>query len=258
MPTRVADKPGFSSCLQLLTDLGDLPVWSLIVTVFGDLAQNPGDGISGPLLSAILDPVGVKPEASRVATHRLRKEGWIVSERSGRNRLHHLTEFGRTQSAAASPRIYSAPVFDPVWHILLMAPGVRATADHVAVMPRVFLGNGPAPHRADALVIEGGVTNVPAWMKAQIASASLREKYAVLETVLSQISLSVPPALTPLETAILRTLIVHHWRRLVLRHPALPDGFYSSDWRGTACRKTAFSLLDALPRPSLQVLESSI
>ena len=51
----------------------DMPrVWSLIVTVFGDLAQRNGDEIAGPVLGEILAPVGVRPEAMRVALHRLR------------------------------------------------------------------------------------------------------------------------------------------------------------------------------------------
>lgn len=259
MPASAAKIPtGYPCCLQALTSLGDLPVWSLIVTVFGDLAQNPEDRISGPLLSAILDPIGVKPEASRVATHRLRKEGWIQSEKSGRNRLHHLTDFGRAQSAEASPRIYDTPEFDETWHVVVTPPGTRANADQIAVMPRVMLGNGPWPDEANALVLEGRVSNLPAWVTTQIETRWLSAKYALLETVLNQVWASLPPDLTPVETAVLRTLIVHHWRRLVLRHPPLPDNFFSDTWRGVACRNAAFRLLDALPRPSLSVLEQDI
>lgn len=258
MPASTIKKPtGYPCCLQALTSIGDLPVWSLIVTVFGDLAQNSGDRISGPVLSAILDPIGVKPEASRVATHRLRKEGWIRSEKSGRSRLHSLTDFGRAQSAEASPRIYEMPEFDEVWHVLLAPPGSHANPDQLVVMPRLMFGNGPPPTKTNALVLEGRVSNVPAWLTTQIESSWIGANYAVLETVLNQVWASLPTKLTPVETAVLRTLIVHHWRRLVLRHPPLPDNFFSDAWRGVACRNAAFRLLDALPRPSLSLLEQN-
>ena len=68
----------------VVSDLrGDIPprVWSLLVTVFGDLAQD-GSALPGTVLGEIMSRVGIKPEAMRVALHRLRKDGWIESERA--------------------------------------------------------------------------------------------------------------------------------------------------------------------------------
>ena len=66
--------------------LGDAPprVWSLLVTIFGDLALAKDARLSGASVNALTAAIGIKPEATRVASHRLRKEGWIESHRTGR------------------------------------------------------------------------------------------------------------------------------------------------------------------------------
>ncbi|TNF22119.1 MAG: PaaX family transcriptional regulator, partial [Rhodobacteraceae bacterium] len=66
-------------------------VWSLLISVFGDLAQDPGARISGLLLRHMTERIGIKPEAMRVAIHRLRKDGWIDSQRHGRTSVYFLT-----------------------------------------------------------------------------------------------------------------------------------------------------------------------
>ena len=95
----------FQNLIEQVT-FGTTPrVWSLLVTVFGELAQDADAQISGSLLRSLSEHIGIKPEAMRVALHRLRKDGWIDSERTGRTSNYFLTLWGRAQSIAASPRI---------------------------------------------------------------------------------------------------------------------------------------------------------
>lgn len=54
------------------------------------------------------------------------------------------------------------------------------------------------------------------------------------------------------EIVVLRSLIVHNWRRLVLRHPALPAAFVDQDWPGHQCHVLVADLLARFPRPKLQ------
>ena len=110
----------FGACRDALTAGRPHRLWSLIITIFGDLAQAPGSRISGAALGEITELIGVKPEAMRVALHRLRKDGWLESEREGRASFHHLTQYGRTQCAEASPRIYGpGPSSSIAVHLLL-------------------------------------------------------------------------------------------------------------------------------------------
>ena len=69
----------FTHTIADLRALGGQRVWSLMVSLFGDLAQAEGAGIDGPVLSRIMTAMQIRPEATRVALHRLRNDGWIAS-----------------------------------------------------------------------------------------------------------------------------------------------------------------------------------
>jgi len=62
----------FNRCIEILAAGDRNRVWSLVVTIFGDLAQGTGDTLSMQTLARITEPLGVKPEALRVALHRLK------------------------------------------------------------------------------------------------------------------------------------------------------------------------------------------
>ena len=134
-------RQNFEGIVQELTGCGKSRTWSILVTIFGDLAQNPEDEISGPLLSSLTQLIGIKPQAMRVALHRLRRDGWIVTEKFGRTSKHRLSEFGLNQSVIASPRIYARAIVMPdKWHVLLANPALRI--DEKTLVTRGYLGSG--------------------------------------------------------------------------------------------------------------------
>ena len=102
-----------------LFQLAPIKTWSLIVTVFGDL---DGDNLSGKELRNLMRPLGVKPEATRVALHRLRKDGWIVSHKSGREVTYQLSEHGRNTTNAVYDEVYGQDLKYPEgWQFLVTA-----------------------------------------------------------------------------------------------------------------------------------------
>lgn len=243
-----------------LRALGGQRVWSLMISLFGDLAREEGDSIEGPLLSAIMQGLEVKPEATRVALHRLRKEGWLTSTKSGRISSHAMTAEGRAQSAAASPRIYAEPNgLGDDWQLVMLSepePEKMVTdAGYAMIAPRVFVGPIGARLPQDALVLSGA--SVPAWLIKQAEPAELTESYAALLTTLDDLQASLGPnaRLTPVDIAILRCLIVHNWRRLVLKHPMLPRPLIDPDGPGHQCHLIVWDLLGRFPRPALADLE---
>jgi len=259
----------FAACIKALTGDDTPRVWSLIVTLFGDLAQAPGAEISGPALSQIFEPIGIRPEAMRVALHRLRKDGWIDSRKSGRSSLYRLTGFGLEQSAAATPRIYAREAAEPaLWHVLVAAPmpqrDLAETAEELTargyepLARGVFLGRGPAPADcAGFFALAGPAPVLPGWLKAQFGPEDLAEAFRALHDRLCRVGALLPEGAAPgpLETATLRMLIVHDWRRLLLRQPDLPAGFFPEGWPGRDCRALTHRLLDRLPRPDPCALE---
>lgn len=259
----------FETAVDALTDPHDQRVWSIIVSLFGDMAQEPGAQISGGALTRIIEPMGIKPEAIRVALHRLRKDGWIESDRIGRVSRHVLTEFGRTQSAAVTPRIYArGPSPVEHWHLLIAEDGpgtpvledVMLSHDYIPIGRNVALGSGPVPEETDGLLaLDIAPRAAPKWVQDRLCPPELRTTCKALLDAVERAAKSRPETWspTPLQSATLRTLLVHRWRRVVLRQPDLPAAFYPSDWVGPACRESVFGLLDLMPRPSADILSGS-
>lgn len=254
----------FLSATATLRDLGGQHVWSLMVSLFGDLAQNKGDRIDGPILSAIMTAMSVRPEAVRVALYRLRNDGWIRSQKQGRISLHSLTERGRAESAAASPRIYISPQDMPVnWQAILVeenSPERHATLTQggfVQIMPRFYLGDARITPPPDALVLHGN--KVPDWLRRHMELSSVTAEYAALSNALRDSFKKLPPArdLSPIQVAALRCLVVHDWRRIVLKHPVLPKSLVSDDWPGLECHEQVIRLLSEYPRPSIREIAAT-
>ncbi len=236
-----------------------------MVSLFGDLAQKDGKGIEGPLLSAIMQGLDIKPEATRVALHRLRKDGWLTSEKSGRISHHSLTEEGRKQSALASPRIYADPTqLDSGWQLVIVSGSKSMdgtsgmNGGFTQLSPRVFVGPSNLSAPEEAISLNG--ESVPAWLILEAQPHALKENYAELLSTLQilQEDLELAPPETPIEIAVLRCLIVHNWRRLVLKHPLLPAPLIDSEWPGHQCHVLVWELLSRFERPLITDLNEQL
>ena len=256
-------KDWFSESVEVLTYNRNQRVWSIIVSLFGDLAQSPGDRISGAVLSRITEPMGIKPEAMRVALHRLRSDGWIKSEREGRASHYSLTESGLTQSREASPRIYARELTHPEAWQLSVAPttrqGGKDARDKVmrrqGVLPvasGVFLAPAQADAVADSLTMTGIIDHVPDWLRQKIAPPEVLQAYEDLMMALDRFSdiHSTVSYMEPLQVATLRTIIVHVWRKALFSHANLPPQFFPEDWKGPDCRTKVLDTLDRLGQPN--------
>lgn len=249
----------FNAATRRLRELGGQRVWSLMISLFGDMAPRKGDVIDGLTLSAIMNALDVKPEAARVALHRLRNDDWIASVKSGRISRHQLTKKGHAECAAASPRIYATPDDVPTeWQLVILeASDDAARKDMIErgfnyFKSRVYVGpaNQKTPKGAWVTM---GADQVPNWVKDQLEPAPLTDEYAALLSALTEFTdkaeQSDKDTLSPLETAVLRCLIVHNWRRLVLKHPILPRPLVAPDWAGHKCHQLVTDLLSNFPRP---------
>lgn len=253
MPT-----PDISSLTADLRALGGQRVWSLMISLFGDLAQGEADEIDGPVLSAIMAALEVKPEAARVALHRLRNDGWVKSAKSGRISRHSLTEIGRRESAAASPRIYAQPHEGPRdWQLIMLEtaegdnPAQMCEVGFMQILPRVFVGPAHLTAPKGALALPG--QDAPPWLMAQILPHGLAQDYAKLHQTLTTLSERLPPHrdLSVLDIAVLRCLIVHNWRRLVLKHPPCPKALMDKTSALHLCHVSVATLLANFPRPAI-------
>ncbi|MFP7674814.1 PaaX family transcriptional regulator C-terminal domain-containing protein [Marivita sp. S0852] len=253
----------FQTVVERLTRDQTPRVWSLLISVFGDLAQDQGARISGSLLRHITEQIGIKPEAMRVAIHRLRKDGWIDSERHGRTSVYFLTKWGRAQSASASPRIYTTEqAAEQAWFVMSNPGQPAQTTDTTGVwISSNVLVTSDLPDISQVFVAPlKAETALPHWMTGKICDLSLIRMSGDFASALRDISpyLDASSTFSTLEITVMRVLLVHSWRRIVLKAPVLPDHIFPESWQGTYCRNTATALLARYPKRSLPELEAAV
>ncbi|TNF61321.1 MAG: phenylacetic acid degradation operon negative regulatory protein PaaX [Rhodobacteraceae bacterium] len=188
---------------------GRLRVWSLVITVFGDMVQHRGGVISTARLGALLGRVGVEPGALRTALSRLGRDGWVSAERQGRTSLYRLTPQGLDSFAPATALIYAPPRPSPVtrWALVLRLNGA---APQVGLVPA-----DQVPPGADCVVAGDLVTLSDAY-RASLLGEDLRAALAALAADLAVLERAALDE--PLDAAAARLLLIHRWRRIVLRH----------------------------------------
>ena len=213
--------------VQKLLDIETLKTWSVIVTLFGDFE---GDHLTGNQIKDTLGPLGIKPQAIRVALHRLKADGWITAEKQGREAIYRLAPKGRLETDTAAKDVYRQDIkFSNGWQFYLFQHEMENTfaipitkellAAPVEVSNDLDMGYSLAPVRR----------NIPVWIEERLVPQHLlqnaRAILAVLETV-STTDLDLPES----DAVCLRLLVLHQWRRLALRHGTwahislLPDG----------------------------------
>ena len=257
-PNPAADQL-FNRLFDILTDGQSPRLWSFVITIFGDLAQHEDARISGSLMGALVARIGAKPEALRVALHRLRKEGWLVSHKIGRSSEYALSDWGRTQSARASEVIYGTRQAAKNAWLVLHDPADKARgSDAIAYALTNAASVSLAPPINDtalSLRLQPD-DDIPAWVQTKLCDNDLIDASRELERRLQQVLAhkGLIAHMPPLDRMVLRVLVVHSWRRLILKAPSIPAFLFPQSWRGETCATQVAALLQALPQVTLDKL----
>jgi phenylacetic acid degradation operon negative regulatory protein len=227
---------------SLLSAEGAPPVWSLIATIFGDVALVRGGVLSTACLIRMLGLVGVAAPAIRTALSRLVADGWLRGERDGRRSFYRMTPAAEAESRTASARIYALPPqrFDGRFEIVALT---GATAMERQVARNRLLAEGFGALQPDVLLRPAGPAVPPqpglagaiGFRDAQadgdpaavIAAAydlgGIRERRARFLAVHARlIAAAAKGADDPAGALAARLLLIHGYRRLALREPLLP------------------------------------
>lgn len=188
--------------------------WSLIATVFGDL---DGDALSGKQIGVLLSNAGIKPEASRVALHRLRHDGWIVSHKFGREVNYTLSDRGRAETAAAQRDVYRRDVkFADGWQALALDPEVvEPSAQGIALCKHLILAP-KCESFGGALALSLAEGPLPSWVEDRLVPAHLLKHANALSDLARRFE-PLQGQLTVADATTARLLLIHYWRKMALR-----------------------------------------
>jgi phenylacetic acid degradation operon negative regulatory protein len=255
---------------------------SLIITLFGDAIAPRGGEISLASLIGIMSSFGITERLVRTAVGRLANEGWLVATREGRLSYYGITRLGRERFAEATRRIYSASPSDwrGRWTLVLVGGGGRGRQQLRNELEWLGFGQlapGTFAHPdTDMNRVRRELTD-PSWLDdALILSAEsidaradqrlidrgwnlgdLERRYRrfiklftpALEAGNSRSSPAGEPSL------VVRTLLIHEYRRVHLRDPLLPRSLLPADWAGAAAYELCRQLYGRVYRPADQHLD---
>jgi phenylacetic acid degradation operon negative regulatory protein len=238
---------------------------SLIITIFGDAIAPRGGAVTLGSLIRLAHTFGLTERLVRTAVARLAREDWLVTHRHGRRAEYRLSASGAERFRQATARIYApAPHrWDGRWTLLLagnapvsrvreelrwrgygqLGAAVFAHPTETAAQARAALRRA-APH-LPALVLTSVAADAASnrqllaqgWDLQELGRGYRRfvKHFAPVEAALSGTRLN------PEAAFLVRTLLIHEYRKVHLQDPLLPAALLPPAWIGTAayalCRR---------------------
>ncbi|PTM96229.1 phenylacetic acid degradation operon negative regulatory protein PaaX [Mycoplana dimorpha] len=261
---------------QVLERLQSQPsrTWSIIITFYGDALLPRGDSVWLGTLNAFFKGLDIGDGVVRTAMSRLAADGWIERNKVGRNSFYRLGQKGRETFLAAANRIYHPRPdgWDGHYTLLMPLPGADREALRKALEEAGFgtpvPGTWIAPSAWDLpeiardeprLWAEGSAADMRAlaeraWPVAELAG-HYRHFIADFAPLLAALDQGLHPSDLGAITA--RVLMIHEYRRIVLRDPGLPAAILPDDWPGTAARQLCAALYRQLASASERWLDQN-
>jgi phenylacetic acid degradation operon negative regulatory protein len=245
---------------------------SLIITVYGDAIAPHGGVVGLASLIKLMEPFGLNARVVRTSVFRLAKEEWLTAEQVGRKSFYGLTKSGLRRIEHATHRIYDEPKsnWQGDWHLVLLAdselskkqrellrsellwqgfgviaPGVLARPDTDVKTLKEILADTKT---ADKIVsLKARSLNA----ESQKPLLNLVHQCWNLEAVAQDYQLFLQhfaPLLRLLKKSSsfdaqdyfsARTLLIHEYRRVMLRDPQLPPQLLPKNWHGGQGRELA-------------------
>jgi phenylacetic acid degradation operon negative regulatory protein len=263
---------------------------SLIVTLFGDAVAPRGGAIRLGDLVNVLGNFGVNERLVRTCVFRLAQEGWIVAKRQGRRSLYSLTPSGMLRFQRAYKRVYSEQhrQWDGSWTLVCLPPSshsrsVREKLERELqwegfgkVAPNVF--GHPSPglvtlrELLESLELSNRVFVLSARSLDVFPTMPLRKlvdeswdldglakgyrDFAQLFAAFGD--LHGPAKLTPSESFIVRTLLIHWFRRVTLHDPQIPAELLPDQWPGHVAYEMCHRIYQGIYRDAENFLSQAV
>ncbi len=274
-----------------LSDILKPKTKSLIITVYGDaVAHHGGEAWLGSMIE-LLKLFGLNERVVRTSVFRLAKENWLAAHSVGRKSYYRLTDVGRRRFTAAHGRVYKsqARAWDRNWTIVFLGVASLETKLKKTIkrdlewMGFGQLSNGdylhPDPDENSIRELFSDLDVEPfivrgqpyAWIREETLNKVFRQCWDVerLEADYEDFLLTFRPVWTALSNSeslspelcfVVRTLLMHGYRKAILRDPMLPEELLPSNWPGKAARTLSRNLYRLVERQAethvMSVLET--
>jgi phenylacetic acid degradation operon negative regulatory protein len=225
----------------------------------------------GTLLK-FFETLDIDSSVVRTAMSRLTADGWFERNKVGRNSFYRLVQRERLTFDIATRHIYGPPASDWTgrFELLLIGNGWDRDAAREALknagfgspLPGVWVAPSGAPipeEAASAIRLEVSAEDEAgrrllseSWPLDRTADAYLKfmKTFAPLRSWIDR-----RERLTDADAFTARILLIHHYRRVVLRDPLLPTALLPGDWPGRAARKLCGEIYRGLLPASEQWLD---
>jgi phenylacetic acid degradation operon negative regulatory protein len=245
---------------------------SIVITVFGDAIVPRGGAVALETLLEFFETLAIDATVVRTAMSRLTADGWFERSKIGRNSFYRLVQKGRLTFDIATRHIYDPPPSDWTgrFELLLIGNAGHRDAAREALgnagfgspMPGVWVAPSgvPIPEEAShAIRLEVSAEDdsgrrllAQSWPLDRTADAYLKfmKTFEPLRA-----SIARRDKLGDADAFTARILLIHHYRRVVLRDPLLPVALLPKDWPGRAARALCGEIYRALLPSSEQWLD---
>ena len=244
-----------------------LRVWSIIISFFGDAITPRGGVLWLSTFRPLAARMGIESGTVGAAMSRLTAEGLLVREKRGRHTLYRVAASERDLFELATKQIYRPDKQKPWngrWQLVMldnadeMPDGFAHLNEHTWIRPDV----GPAPKLpAGAVVFSATAEHTPALRRMVHRTWELDAIEAGYDRWRAQFSglaaaIEAGDTLPPMSAMCARLLLIHGFRRVVLKDPSLPDALRDKRWPGFEARAMAADLYRALLPQSEALLDA--
>ena len=245
---------------------------SIVITVFGDAIVPRGGSVWLGTLLEFFKTIDIDSGVVRTAMSRLATDGWLERSKVGRNSFYRLADKGRLTFDAATKHIYDPPPSDWTgrFELLLIGASEDRDASREALrnagfgspLPGVWIAPSGVPipgEAAGAIRLEVSAEDdsgrrllSESWPLDRTAGAYLKFM-KIFEPLRSWIGRR--ERLSDADAFTARILLIHYYRRVVLRDPLLPTALLPGNWPGRAARQLCREIYRGLLPASEQWLD---
>jgi phenylacetic acid degradation operon negative regulatory protein len=245
---------------------------SLIITFYGDAIVPRGGSIWLGTLLQFLGMIGLEGGVVRTSVSRLAADGWLDRDKLGRKSFYHLAKSGRERFEAAVEHVYNPrpATWEGKFGLLLIGSGADREVSRAALLESGFGSPIPGawiapsgvkvpPVPESAIRVEVSASHDMA-QRLILASWPLEHTAASYHDFLKTFSpleswIGQAKDIAPADAMLARILLIHHYRRVLLRDPLLPADLLPGNWPANAARALCGRIYRGLLPPSERWLD---